>query len=294
MNLLQNLQNLSLEEKINLTQEKIKEWYDYWNGDVYISFSGGKDSTVLLLLAREIYPEIKAVFINTGLEWPEIKKWVKIQKNIEWIHPKIKFPIIIEKYGYPVISKVISQQISEIRTTKSKKLLTKRLHGIDNKKVGKLSEKWKYLINAPFKISHRCCYYLKKQPVIDWEKENKCHPILGVRASESNLRQNMFNKNGGCNTFKTKRPISMPLSFWKNEDIDNFLNQIDYTPKSIYKKGMSSTGCMFCLFGIHTEKSGIFYKNRFQIMKELHIDKYNYCMENLKIKEVLQFLKISY
>lgn len=74
---LRELQALPLDLKILKTKNRIKEWYDYFGGQVYVSFSGGKDSTVLLHIARELYPDIEAVFVNTGLEYPEIRKFVK-------------------------------------------------------------------------------------------------------------------------------------------------------------------------------------------------------------------------
>jgi len=73
---LRQIQGLPLEIKIKKTQLRLQEWFDYWGGNVYISFSGGKDSTVLLHIARSIYPNIKAVFIDTGLEYPEVRSFV--------------------------------------------------------------------------------------------------------------------------------------------------------------------------------------------------------------------------
>ena len=69
---LKELQALSLERKIQITQTRIMEWYYRYSGKVYVSFSGGKDSTVMLDLARRAFPDIPAVFVNTGLEYPEI------------------------------------------------------------------------------------------------------------------------------------------------------------------------------------------------------------------------------
>lgn len=95
------MQGWSLERKIQVTQTRIIEWYQHWEGKVYVSFSGGKDSTVLLDLARRIYPDIEAVYVDTGLEYPEIRSFVKTKDNIDWIRPKIPFNQVIEKYGYP-------------------------------------------------------------------------------------------------------------------------------------------------------------------------------------------------
>ncbi len=80
---LKQLQALPLEVKIRKTQQRIREWVDYYGEDgVYVSFSGGKDSTVLLDIVRKIYPDIEAVFVNTGLEYPEIVDFVKQHENI--------------------------------------------------------------------------------------------------------------------------------------------------------------------------------------------------------------------
>ena len=84
---------MSLEDKITRTKLLIKEWYEYFDGKVAISFSGGKDSTVLLHIARQIYPDIPAVFFDTGLEYPEIREHVKTFDNVEWMKPKKNFVI---------------------------------------------------------------------------------------------------------------------------------------------------------------------------------------------------------
>ena len=107
------MQSWPLERKIRVTQTRIMEWYHHYNGQVYVSFSGGKDSTVLLDLARRIYPDIEAVFIDTGLEYPEIKKFVKTFDNVTTIRPEMKFQDVIKKHGYPVISKAVSSAVED-------------------------------------------------------------------------------------------------------------------------------------------------------------------------------------
>ena len=109
-------QKLPLEIKIRMTEQRIREWIDYYGIDgVYVSFSGGKDSTVLLHIARRLYPDIKAVFVDTGLEYPEIREFVKTFDNVEWLKPKMTFKQVIEKYGYPFISKEVSECVQGAR-----------------------------------------------------------------------------------------------------------------------------------------------------------------------------------
>ena len=72
---LKQMQSLPLESKIQMSQRRIRDWFDYWSGDVYISFSGGKDSTVLKHLVENtpgVY-DVPSVFVDTGLEYPEIR-----------------------------------------------------------------------------------------------------------------------------------------------------------------------------------------------------------------------------
>lgn len=110
---LKEYQSLPLELKIELTKQRIKEWVSYYGEDkVFISFSGGKDSTVLLDIIRSIYENIPAVFFDTGLEFPEIRQFVSKVDNVEWLKPEKTFKEIICEYGYPFISKEVSEYIN--------------------------------------------------------------------------------------------------------------------------------------------------------------------------------------
>jgi 3'-phosphoadenosine 5'-phosphosulfate sulfotransferase (PAPS reductase)/FAD synthetase len=107
---LYQMQGLPLELKIRMTKSRIRDWINAYGEDgVYVSFSGGKDSTVLLDLVRQDYPNIPAVFVDTGLEYPEIRQFVKTFDNVEWLKPKMNFKQVIQKYGYPFISKEVSE-----------------------------------------------------------------------------------------------------------------------------------------------------------------------------------------
>ena len=109
-------QALPLSVKVLMTKARIREWINTFGEDgVYVSFSGGKDSTVLLHLVREDYPNVPAVFVDTGLEYPEIRNFVKTFDNVEILRPKLTFKQVIEKYGYPFFSKETSEAIYEAR-----------------------------------------------------------------------------------------------------------------------------------------------------------------------------------
>lgn len=243
---LKNRINYTLEQKIDHALFTIENALTFSSGNAYVSFSGGKDSTILLYLARIIKPDIKAVFFNTTNEFPEIYKFIKDIDCIK-IQPEINLKQVIEKYGFPLISKEQSQYIREARTTKSEKLLNLRINGRKGNQ-GKISNKWKHLIYAPFDVSEKCCYYLKKRPAYKFEKENKLLPIIGTSINESRLRKQKYFKTG-CNDFESNRPASYPISIWTNEDKWRFIRSEKIPYCEIYDKGETQTGCMICGYG---------------------------------------------
>ena len=112
---LEQMQSLPLKIKITMTERRIFDWYEYWGGDVYLSFSGGKDSTVLKHIIDNMGINVPSVFVNTGLEYPEIQKFAMSQENVTVVRPKMMFTEVLKQYGYPIISKEVSQCIKEAR-----------------------------------------------------------------------------------------------------------------------------------------------------------------------------------
>ena len=313
---LKELQSLPLGRKIEITTARIIEYYNYFNGKVYISFSGGKDSTVLLDIVRRIYPDTPAVFCDTGLEYPEIREFVKKFDNVTWLHPvkwdnhkkeyvRTNFREVIQKYGYPVATKQVSQRIHDLRNYNiSEDRRRKFLYG-DGNKFCKIPERWKPLIDAPFEVGDSCCDVMKKTPFKLYEKQSGRSPILGIMTAESLIRKQSWLEHG-CNVFSQKRPLSRPLSFWTEQDILQYLITYRIPYCSVYGKivennghftttGCKMTGCMFCMYGIARDKS----PNRFERMKETHPNIYNYCMKpvsngGLGLDEVLNYINIKH
>lgn len=108
---LEEMQRLPLQRKIQITTARIIEWYQHYDGKVYVAFSGGKDSTVLLDIVRRIYPDVPAVFSDTGLEFPEVREFVKSCENVTIVRPEMNFRKVIEVYGYPVVSKRVADTV---------------------------------------------------------------------------------------------------------------------------------------------------------------------------------------
>ena len=285
---LRQKQSLPLSVKINLTKSKIRNWYEHYQGNVYVAFSGGKDSTVLLHLVRSIYPNVPAVFCDTGLEYPEIREFVKTFDNVVTIRPTISFKQVLDTYGYPVISKTVSMTIRKLKTQNlSDKYRNKLMNGDERGNAGKLPEKYKYLLHAPFKISEECCDVMKKKPFKKYEKETKNKSFIGTMAQDSRNREVQYLKSG-CNSFTKEK--SMPLSFWLEKDIWDYIKQNNLPYCCIYDTGVSNTGCIFCMFGIKFDGE----PNRFQCMKKSHPQLYNYCINKLGLKEVLDYLGVEY
>lgn len=300
-------------------------------GQVYVSFSGGKDSTVLKHIVDSMYSDVPSIFVNTGLEYPEIQKFVREVKagkhacfssDVEILQPEMRFDEVIKKYGYPIVSKDVARCVYWGRRGSQSRI--ERLNGTYHAKNGTLSmfncNKWRFLLDAPFEIGDECCAVMKKRPCKQYEKQTGRKPILGLMASESVNRRSAWIQSG-CNAFALERPQSQPLAFWGEQDIlhyikqfnvpycpvygeikaadapeiDGQMNWLDYlgcyeSQDRLTTTGCTRTGCMFCMFGCHLEKE----PNRFQRMKITHPKQYAYCMNELELKEVLEYIGVPY
>ena len=312
--------------KVRMTQQRIREWVNHFGEDgVYVSFSGGKDSTVLLRIVREMYPDVPAVFCDTGLEYPEIRDFVKTFDNVVWLRPKMTFRKVIETYGYPFISKEVSQRVYECRKA-GKQCKTYKdyfTEGEHFKKYGRRYSflKWAWLVDdTTFPISNRCCRVMKEGVVDGYGKETGRVAIIGTMTSESQRRESKWLRYG-CNAFDAKKKTSTPMSFWTEQDVLKYVKDNDIKIASVYGEivedgevagqmtwddycgydtgdkvykttGCNRTGCMFCGFGCHLEKEG---DGRFERMKITHPKQYEYIMKpwdkgGLGYKEVIDWL----
>jgi 3'-phosphoadenosine 5'-phosphosulfate sulfotransferase (PAPS reductase)/FAD synthetase len=239
-------QSLPLPVKIIMSKERIRKAIVHHKGKAYISTSGGKDSLVLGHLVKQVDNSIPSVFMDTGVEWPSVRKSAISVADVV-LKPKMSFSQVVDRFGYPAISKDVSQKVYEVRTTDSFDVLMGRMNG-DKKGNGKLSAKWRFMIEAPFQISHKCCDVLKKNPVKSYERRNG-NPVafIGTLAEESAMRLTNYLKYG-CNSFGGSRSVSRPLSFWTRKDIDEYIRIHNIDVPEIYQY-MNHTGCVYCLFG---------------------------------------------
>jgi len=248
---LKQMQSVPLEGKIIMTQERIRQWYEHWEGQVYVSFSGGKDSTVLKHIVDNMYDDVPSLFVNTGLEYPEIQKFAMAQPNVITVRPEMRFDEVIKKHGYPIISKEVSGTIDGARNSIKKGVYSHRLCklGVDREEYGGLHDdgqfdydanldgskfkqtKWRFLLDADFEISNICCDVMKKRPAALYEKKTGRMPMVATMACESMNRESAWYRNG-CNAFNAKKPQSTPLAFWTEQDVLHYIKKynVPYCP----------------------------------------------------------------
>lgn len=288
---LKMFQSLPLEAKIQMTKERIRAWYEAWTrfeiqnldtgesrfvtwdsrewyepptaenewiksgtaGAVYVAFSGGKDSTVLKHIVDAMYSDVPAVFVNTGLEYPEIQRFVKdvkagkwdcFNRDVEIIRPKMRFDEVLTTHGYPVFGKEIAGNIEYGRAALARgdeAKVRRYLYGQrKNPHTGEVYQFMKpseialdFALNSGIPASNKCCAIMKKQPAHDYAKRTGRVDMVATMASESRLRLHHWLTNG-CNAFDAKKPVSQPLAFWTEQDVLHYIKKYDVPYCPVY------------------------------------------------------------
>lgn len=288
---LKELQALPLKNKIQISHTRLLEWYKVNNNKCYVSFSGGIDSTVLAYLTAQVCSilncKLTLWFSDTGLEFPEIREFVKSYDiylkekfptiEIETIidqpkysrktgkHKKgerVLFKDVILEHGYPIISKNIAGQVSIAKRNPNGKV-AQYFNPESELYRGKGSffkcDQWAYLIKAPFNVSNYCCMKLKETPSKNFHKKTGLYPIIGTMANEGIMRTNKWLQYG-CNAFNIKNPHSLPLSIWTKQDILEFIKEYDLPYCSVYGeivKNDGESGTLLDTIGLDVYSAGL-------------------------------------
>lgn len=320
---LKELQQLPLSEKVWLSLFRIRQWYEHYKGNVYVAFSGGRDSTVLLDLVWSIYPDVPAVFSNTGLELRDIKNFVReVEKTgvtsiidgkrvyrtgeVIRVRPKKPYNKVIKEDGFALVSKKVAKTLRILKEEKDNPnwANTYRLYNTGVKRDGtmskasKIPEKWRPLIGSDVKISEACCDHLKKEPLDTYAKKTGRKPIMGIMADEGGLRAS---SSAPCNAFDIAKPRSAPLKFWNQSDIREYVrnNKLRISQAYLWKRNASGqecepenrTGCAFCMFGAHLEPSE---NNRFTRLNKRDHRMWDTAINKLGLKRPLDLIGVRY
>lgn len=318
------MQSRSFGDKVQTSIAKIMEAFVRYDKAMYVSFSGGKDSTVLADLVAKVCQmfecKLTLWFADTGLEFPELREHVKnygeylkhkynieVETVIDYPKDKygkrITFREVILNEGYPIVSKTVSRQVHDVKTIGDR---CWAVRCFDGRETGQYRmDKWKFLLEAPFKISNKCCDIMKKNPAHQFNKSSGLVPFIGTMASESMQRKNSWLKSG-CNAFDDKNPSSRPISFWTEQDVLEYIVRYEIPYPSVYGEilqdekgkyyttGYNRTGCMYCAYGCHLEKE----PNRFQMLKTTHPKIWEYCMKSVEegglgMRTVLEYIGVK-
>lgn len=304
---LTQMQSLPLEMKIKMTERRVLEWYEYWNGQVCLSVSGGKDSQVLAhiidsMYERNLIGKIPKFFVNTGLEFDSVrKKGTELADEV--VRPSMPFAEVITKYGYPVISKGVCHDARQVKKNPETSCYKKYFDGSCKGKTMFDHSKYAFLLDSPFRVSELCCDVMKKNPIKEIWKKNGYHSIVATMATENVQRKSKWLKYG-CNAFEQKEGQSKPMSFWTEQDVLLYIKKFNLNIAEVYGEvgyidddgmvydeplfnesmklvtsGESRTGCVFCMFGIGIDKE------RFLRLKAIEPAKYDYVMRGGKFDE---------
>jgi len=254
---LRQRQAWTLHQKIDHSLGVIDQFASHFDGKVFVSFSGGKDSCVMLSMVEMIIPKVPCMFIMTGCESPSVCRFVRKMKadghNIDIVRPEKTLRQVFAECGFPLVSKRVAHDIHAVRRNPTCKSSVRML---DPANKHAIPYRWRYLLTEPYDVGERCCFWLKKQPSYNYAKRTGRHPYVGLMAAESDTRTAAYIRRGGCNSFSNdgkQHPMSMPLAIWTEDDVWAYIKDRQLDIPDIYQHGATRTGCMGCGFGAHID-----------------------------------------
>lgn len=282
---------------------------------------GGLDSITLLLFLRSIGIDAHPISVSAL----EDKSIIKVHKilGVEMLKPIKRKTDIIKEYGYPVLSKEIAAKIELIQNPTDKNrtvrhaIITGETGAFGGNRKGtrmQLSRKWLEKFGgadeegaalgydkAPFKVSSKCCYYLKEKPCDAWAKAHHSVPFLGLMASEGGRREKALMRNG-CNYFGETTIRSCPFAIFSRQDILQLALDLHVPVPEIYGEivrdrdgtlrttGAQRTGCSMCGFGITLEKR----PHRFDKLYARNPKEWHFWMHDMGWGEVLDYIGVAW
>ena len=318
-------QALPYAQKVLHAKRRAEEFYheivNVREKNVHVSV-GGLDSITLLIFLRE----------RCHLDVPAISASILEDKSIQAIHKQLGVECVkplkskvevIKEFGYPILSKETALKIETLQNPTDKNKIIR--HAIMTGETGeyggnrkhsrmKLSQKWLNKFGGyenetegtnyekpDFKVSSKCCYYLKEKPCDDWAKAHQSYPYLGLMASEHGRREKSLMING-CNYYGKTTIRSAPFAIFSRQDLLQLALDLNVPVPEIYGKierrengelyttGAQRTGCSFCGFGIHLEKR----PHRFDRLRESNPAEWHFWMYDQGWGHVLDYIGVEW
>lgn len=321
-----NYQMLALpyEAKVNLARNRIRDWAETCElyGKSYAVSVGGLDSITLLALCRDQLGESCRGISVSSLEDKSIQNVHKEMGVIE-IKPLKSKKQVIDEYGYPIISKLMSAKISRLQTPNDTSPIIKAYmtgeegawgHYKTNPKF-KIPDKWLELFGglyqefrpdlecktAPFKVSDQCCFWLKEEPARRYQEEHNIWPFLGLMQSEGGRRRYSLMAHG-CNYVGETTARSCPFNFFNRQDLLQLALDLKIHVPEIYgeivrdKNGKlrttkaQRTGCSMCAYGIEREKR----PHRYDRLFDRNPAEWKYWMFTMGFGAVLDYIGVEW
>ena len=282
---------------------------------------GGLDSITLLIFLRSIGIDCPAISVST-LEDKSIQK-IHRELGVERLKPLKSKVEVIREFGYPILSKEIAGKISLLQNPSEKNrtvrhaIITGETGAYGGNRTGtrmKLADKWLKLFGGyendtegtsygvpDFKVSDKCCYYLKEKPCDDWAKANNSVPYLGLMASEGGRREKALARNG-CNYFGATTIRSAPFAIFSRQDLLQLALELEVPVPEIYGEIVRDaegnlrttkaqrTGCSMCGFGIQLEKR----PHRFDMLYERNPKEWEFWMLDMGWGHVLDYIGVGW
>lgn len=237
----------------------------YGEDKFYISFSGGKDSTVLSALVDMAIPgnKIPRVYANTGIEYDMIRKFVESKAEVDdrfvIIKPKVPIKKMLEEEGYPFKSKEHSVYVKKYQrgglNYKSDRAYTQLEPTLSGRPIMRACPRilmYQFTDENKLKISDACCERMKEKPMETWSKENgRPYHISGIMREEDGRR-----KQSQCLAFHGGKIAFNPLVQITKDWEEWFIEKYDIEICDLYKPpyNFRRTGCKGCPFALRPQE----------------------------------------
>lgn len=311
------------EIKVRRAEIRVQEWATACaerDMNYHVSV-GGLDSITLLAFVRAVLgPDVPGVSVSS-LEDKSVSS-VHREMGVISVRPEKNMRQVIEEFGYPVISKQVSSKLSRLQTPGDTSPIIKAFMtgdegawgGYKHNEKFKLPDKWIALFGglykdfrpdldckvAPFRVSDKCCYWMKEYPMQKYAEDHRSWPFLGLMQSEGGRRVYSLRLHG-CNYIGESTARSCPFNFFTRSDVLKLAMELNVHVPEIYGRiiktadgyettGAKRTGCVMCGYGIHLDKR----PHKFDRLYDRNPKEWHFWMYDMGWGEVLDYIGVEW